>query len=270
MSESTRAEKAVSAETQKAPMPSATQKTPDPKAADEASPKGEATQQKVEGAEAKLPEGVKERTTEQFEKLQKQLAEERSKRVKAEQVFSKLTPQPTQPVQPTAPTVPDYFNPETGEVDVLKLERQNQTLRQQVGQLNQRVQGIADADQAKQESEAFKAYPELDPNGDKFNQTFHDSVSGLLTNALFKGEKITFKEAAERVAKLSSKEAKKAEKAGAEKALEQLTPKEQAALEATGRSDKRIPSVDLASLQRRTREGDINAIYERIRRVPKK
>jgi len=245
---------AESADTQPASMPDADQKTPDPTVPSETSPSGEG-QKGVEGKKATLPVGVKERTTAQFEKLKTQLAEERSKRVKAEQIFTTLkgTPQPrTQQPEPVG-----------------NAERQNAQLRQQVTKLSHQVQGIAVIETEKQEKEAFNAYPSLNPEGKKFNQEFHNAVSGLLTNSLLKGDKTTFKEAADRIVGLSRKEVKQAEKAGADKALEQLTPKEQAALEATGRSDKRLPSTDLADLQERTRHGDIDAIHERIKNLPK-
>lgn len=268
MTDQTKAEPAESGETQQAPMPSADSKTPEPEAPAEARPQGEG-KQAVEGQESKLPEGVKERTTEQFEKLQTQLADERGRRVKAEQVFNKIwTPQPQQAQQQPAP-LPDYYNPDTGEVDVTKLDQHNQALRQQVTQLSQTVQGFADENQTKQEEEAFASYPELNPSGSKFNQEFHNAVSGYITNTLLKGEKVTFKKAADKIANLSTKDVKKAEKEGAKQALEQLSPKEQAALEATGRSDKRLPTVDLAELRRRTAAGDDNAIFERLKNIPK-
>ena len=270
MTDQSQAKPVESGETQPSPMPSDNQKTPEPEAPAEASPQGEG-KQAVEGQETKLPEGVKERTTEQFEKLQKQLAEERGRRVKAEQVFNKIrTPQPTQQAQPQQPaSLPEYYNPDTGEVDVIKLEQQNQQMRQQFQQLSQTVQGINDENQEKQEQEAFASYPELNPSGSKFNQDFHNAVSGYLTNTLLKGEKVSFKSAADKIAGLSNREIKKAEKAGVTKALEQLSPKEQAALEAQGRSDKKLPTVDLADLRRRTAAGDESAIYERLKNIPK-
>jgi len=265
---------AENTDTQQASMPDAEQKTADPEVPQAASPQGEG-QQETKGKEAKLPEGVKERTTKEFQKLRKQLAEERSKRVKAEKVFTDLgqIPQPVDQAQPQQqPTVPSYFNPETGEIDVSRLEQQNIQLRNQVAQLGQQVQGITDAEQYKQEQEAYAAYPELDPNRDEFNQTFHNAVSGYLTNTLLKGDRVTFKTAADNIAGLSKKEVKKAEKAGADKALEQLTPKEQASLEAAGRSDKRKASPEeLEELRRRTRQSSnskdsLDAIVTRLRR----
>ena len=242
---------AEKAETQPSSMPNDKQ-TPEPTVPSEASPPtGGEGKEGVEGKEAELPAGVKERTTEQFEKLKSRLADERSKRIKAEQIFTALkgTPKPAQ--QPKG------------------VAQQNVELRQQVNNLSRQVQGLAVVETEKQEREAFASYPSLDPEGSKFNEGFHDAVTGLLTNSLLRGKKITFKEAADKIAGLSKKELKKAEKAGADKALEQLTPKEQASLEAAGRSDKRLPSTDLAELQARTRRGDIDAIHERIKNLPK-
>lgn len=262
MSEDTRTKQAESEETQQPPLSSGDQKTAEPAEPAEVSPRGE-DQTEAAGDEAKLPDGVKERTSEQFEKLKTQLAEERTQRTKLEQMFGQSSPQP-------ANKVPDYYDPETGTVDVGKLEAHNANLKNEIEGLKGQVQGIAQSEQVKQEQETYQSYPDLDPVSTKFNQPFHDAVSGLLTNSLLKGEQISFKQAADRISGLSDGALKKAEKAGVEKAIESLTPKEQAALEATGRSDRgqqQEKTETLENLRQGTRHGDVDSIVERMKRA---
>lgn len=250
-------------ETPAEPTPSSEQKTSEP-VAEEASPKGDSASQ-ARGEELELPEGAKERTAQQFEKLRRELKEERERARRYEQMFGKqVQPQTPKPQEPTR----DWYDPETNMVDVNKLQQYNQYLESQVGQLNQRVQSIAESDQRKQELEAFGTYPELDPNADKFDRNFSDAVQGALTSAYLRGETPTFKEVADKIAEFAGKRVKAAEKEGATKAMEQLTPKEQASLEATGRSDKRTEvREDAQELAKRTRTGDIDAIMERLKGV---
>ena len=68
---------------------------------------------------------------------------------------------------------------------------------------------------------------------------------------------------------ISSEAAEEAEKKGAKKAVEDLTPKEQASLEATGRSDQRSETVSsLEDLRQRSRRGDLEAVVERLKNIP--
>lgn len=253
-------------ETPAAPTPSAEQKTSEP-VAEVASPSGESTSQ-ASGEELELPDGTKERTTQQFEKLKQELREERERAKRYEQMLGRQV-QPQVPRQVQKPDS-NWYDPDTNMVDVNKLQRYNQYLESQVGQLSQRVQSITESDQRKQELETFSVYPELDPNANSYDKDFSDAVQGALTSAYLRGETPTFKEVADKIANFAGKKVKVAEKQGATKAMEQLTPKEQASLEATGRSDKRVEvRQDEAQLQQRTRIGDIDAILERLKGVPK-
>jgi hypothetical protein len=255
-------DKSAEKPTQEEATPTSEQKTSEPAKEPEAKPKAS-----VEGEDTKLPEGVKERTAERFQKLQEQLKRERELRIQLEKAA-----QPGK--QPTAePQVPDdWYDPVTGSVDVDKLRQREKTYTQKISQLEQQVQGVQNQTIAQQEKEAFASYPELDPSGKNFDEDFHDAVQGHLTSQLFKGKSVTFKEAADKISKFANKHASKAEKEGAKKALEQLSPKEQAALEATGgRSDRRLPESDLAQLQQESRQGGdrgIRAVMERMKRIP--
>lgn len=248
---------------QPASMPNAEQQVPEVNVNESASPQGESPQ--TTNTEVELPEGTKERTTREFEKLKTQLAQERQQRMKIEQMFSGMRQSQPQPVN----QVPDYFNPETGEINVDKLEARNRQLESQLQQLSGTVKSITEKEQIQQEQEAYASYPELNPNnGNKFNQVLHRAVTGYLTDAYLRGENPTMKQAADAINGIRAKDIKEAEKKGATQAMQQLTPKEQASLEATGRSDRRTEVIgNLERLQQRSREGDFNAIAERLKNI---
>lgn len=59
-----------------------------------------------------------------------------------------------------------------------------------------------------------------------------------------------------------------AKKEAASEAVEQLTPKEQASLEAAGNPGRRSQAnSNLPDLQQRTRKGDLEAVMERIKNI---
>lgn len=246
-------------QTQPAPMPSAEQQVPEVASPEIASSQEVSTQ--IASTEGNLPDDTRERTKREFEKLKTQLAQEREQRMRYQQMFATPQPQPTN-------QLPDYYNPETGEVDVLKLEQRNRSLEQQLHQLSGTVQSITAKEQQQQEEETYKAYPELDPNTGKFNQALHRAVTGYLTDAYLRGENPTFKQAADAINSLRAKEIAQAEVKGAEQALQQLSTKEQASLEAIGRSDKRQEvAANVEALSLRSRRGDMSAVAERLARL---
>ena len=242
------------------PMPSSEQNVPETQPA-EASPQGDSQAQRVE--EPTLPEGVPERTSEQFNKLKRQLAEEKEKRLSYERVMSKYTPPQ---VQAPPSQTPEWYNPETQEVQVSALDNKFRTLEQQLQSANRTIQGFVSQEDERQAKETYQDHPDLDPNGAKFNEEFHKAVVGYLATAYAEGKNPSMKQAADAIKSIGSSGIKKAEEAGAKKALESLTPKEQASLEATGRSDNR-PVVSMDDLQDRSRKGDIGAIMERLKNI---
>lgn len=259
-------DKPESADTPKEPMPSSKQ-TPPEKA--EAGPQGEgqaeAAKEAVEG-EGTLPKGVKERTANEFEKLRQELRAEKERRARVERMMQSInrTPLPQQ-----QPFQPDYYDPETGEVDVNRLEGRIGGAEAQARQALQTAQRIIDSEDKKQEKAAYKAHPQLDPNTDSFNEDFQRAVIGYLASEYREGKATTLKQAADRVKSFSKADLKKAEEAGAVQARESLTPKEQATMEATGRSDRRSQTgTELETLRQQTRRGDARAIQERLKNIP--
>lgn len=201
-----------------------------------------------------LPADTKSRTTEQFNKLKRDLAAEREKNAKHERAYAQTQ------------AIPEWYDPSTGIVDPNRLQQREQMLINELNSLKQQVGGYTKQSEAAQEKEAYTAYPEL-----KNNDRFHEEVIRKLATEFALGNNPTMKEAADSVMEFAKGLTTKAEKEGARKALEQLAPKEQASLEATGRSDRRGPSIDLASLSRQSRyggDGGTAAILARLKNIP--
>jgi hypothetical protein len=241
-------------------MPSSDQNTPDSIGATQVADAGQEAEPATVDEGQELPEGVKERTAQQFDKLKKELAVERERRMRLERTF------------PSAPstselTKPDWYDESTGLVDVTKLSQREANLRRELSQVKTQLQGFARLTEIQQEKEAYAVYPELDPNGGKLDEKFQKQVVSYLATAFADGQNPTLKEAADEVMSWAKKLANKAEADGARKALEQLSPKEQASLEATGRSDRRLPSVDFDEIRATTRRGGRAGIEATMQRI---
>ena len=123
----------------------------------------------------------------------------------------------------------------------------------------------------RQEQEAYATYPELNPNSKNVDKGFFRKTRAVLMDSIinpqdYGGKPLTLKQAADFVKKPEAAAAAQGEQAGVQKALSQLTPKEQASLEATGRSDRRSQTLPTENLAERSREGDVNAVVERLKR----
>lgn len=254
------ADKTAETETPSEAMPVPEQKTSEPIETTDAAER----ETSVDETELELPKDSKERTQEQFEKLKSQLAEERAKRVSLERVFTPTT-------QSQSQDKPDWYDPDTNSVDVSKLQEREALMQQKMSTLESQLTGINRKEEKIQEKEAYATYPELNPKSGDFDDNFQEQLISYMATSFAKGKQITMKQAADNIIALSEKRAKKAEKEGAQKALESLSPKEQAALEATGRSDRRLPSEDHDSLRAKSRQGGRSgqeAIMKRLSRIP--
>lgn len=246
--------------TQQEALPTSEQKTSERVEPTEAA----AREPEVVETELELPEGSRERTTEQFEKLKTQLAQERAKRTRLERAFVK-------PAQPQTQGVPEWYDQETQSVDVGKLQQREVNLQQKINTLETQLTGITRKEEELQEKEAYATYPELNPKSGNFDERFQKQLVSYMATEFAEGNNPTMKQAADDIISLVERRAKKAEKAGAQKALESLSPKEEAALEATGRSDRRLPTEDLASIRARSRQGGragLEAVMKRLSRIP--
>lgn len=242
--------------------PSEKQKTSQSSSDDQALKEG--TSQRQDGSDLKLPDGAKQRTAEQFKKLKQQLADERGKRIEAEKLISNQY----NPVTKTSQS-PDYYNPETGVVDVHKLNQRLTAAEQRAISAERRSKNFQASEDRKQELDAYKAYPELNPRATNFNEDFHNAVVGMLSNAYAKGKTPTVKSIAKKIKSFSSSDTAKAKEEGAVQAMKQVNQKDQAALEATGRSDRRTQVGNLNDLRKRSNHNDMSAIAERLGRMSK-
>lgn len=218
--------------------------------------------QEVTGEELTLPQDVKGRTAEQFEKLKEQLRDERLRREEAERY---LTQQ-----QYVAPQQSPIYDPDTGYVDVNELE----TLREKAARA-EKLAAQADKKLEKfviqqQEAEAYASYPELNTKSKDYDKGFANMARALITDSIINpkdhGGELTLKQAADRLKGVSAKVIEAERQNAKVEAVEQLTPKEQASLEATGRSDRR-GEVDFNynDLRNATRRGDKEAVIARLR-----
>jgi len=267
MTDETRAEEAPATENQAEAVPTSEQETTQSTEVVEDAPTQEVPQT-TETADLQLPEGTKDRTAEQFDKLKSQLRDERLRREEAEILSQQY--QYSQYSQTQTSAAKPLYDQNTGYVDVQELEKMRTTSTKAESRAVKAEKKLEKFIQDQQEREAFSSYPELNKKGKDFDPELNVLVRGVLTDSImnpkdYGGRELTLKEAADRIKSLSNKELAKAEQLGAEKAVKQLTPKEQASLEATGRSDRREPEVDYATLRRRSQRGDRSAIIERLR-----
>lgn len=251
-------------ETQESAMPAEEQQTADiPKAEGEQPVQAEQPQAEGEG---ELPEGVKERTTQEFEKLREKLRTERQRRMYLENAFDRFEPQQQQ-------QAPPVYDPNTGLINeqaLTNVQRQASVAEQRAARAEQ---SLREFKLQQEEREAFGAYPELNPLNKSHNKAFHRQVRAILTDAMlnpddYDGRQLSFKEAADLAKRVNPQLLESAKKEGAKEAIENLTPKEQASLEATGTpARRRDVETDLDTLKKRSRKGDLGAIVERLKKV---
>ena len=268
MADEQQANTTVETDTQPEPVPSSEEQTPPSVEGAEAEP-GRAVSKEPETDKEGLPEEVSDRTRREFDKLRKQLREERTKRLETEGAFNAMRPR----TQPAAPANPDWMiDPESGTVDVNKLGQAWTNLEQRAARAEQSVNRYIEDTQKR---EAFKSHPELDSTSDNFDEDLHKRTRAFLFDSMmnpndYQNKTLTYKEAADLAKGSLGKATEKAKAEGAKEAKEQLTPKEQASLEATGRSDKRnITSANLKDLEVRSRQAGragTDAIAERLKR----
>lgn len=226
--------------------------------------------------ELALPDGVKDRTAEQFEKLKQQLAEERTRRMEVEQYYNSLsqTSAPVNPyLQPQVPTEAPIYNPETGEVNIQSLEEMRRKTAEAELAAKRTQEQFQKYLEKQQEAEAYSVHPDIDPKSREFDQDKYKITRAILADSMFNpkdygGQELTLKQAADLAARQQAKQIEQVKKEVAQQVVEQVTPKEQASLEAIGRSDARVSVQDHQSLSLRTRTGDWDAIAARMKGIP--
>jgi len=177
-----------------------------------------------------LPAEVEEqRRAFQEQRLEiKRLKEEKEARVKSESAFDVFRPKAAPQPQSGPIRVEDYKDPYTGEVDWNKYDGAVNNALQRVQQ-TARFEAQQTTTDLLDEREARTKYPDLFADKDS-----EQDIADKWLAAKMRGENPSISDIADRVAKRFGTAVSKAEKVGAEKVLEQITPKEQAALAAEG------------------------------------
>jgi len=259
--------------TQDAAMPTVEQKVPMPSQTDNGGAQQEVTPQLAQGSG--LPNEVSERTKREFDKLQEQLRAEREERIRLQGVWNTVAPQTPQQTKP-------LYDPTTGLLDesvFTDVQRRASEAEARAKQAEARVQQyeqnqIRSKDELELQ-EAVVAHPELDSTGKQFDKRLHNQVRAILQDSLLHPEDygpktLTYKQAADLAKGIDQKKLDEARQDGTNQALEQLSPKEQASLEATGSPARRAEvNSPLPDLRARTRKGDIDSIVQRMRGLSK-
>lgn len=234
-------------ETQVAPTPSAEQQTPE--VVDETKQDG-------------LPEGASERTATRFEELTGQLREERQRREALEGAFKAMQPKEAAP-EP-------IYDPNTGYVNeqvLTDIQRRSIEAEQRATKAEQAVQSYL---QEQENRRAYEVHPESNPDSKQFDKELKKRAAAIILHSMvnpqdYDGKQLSLKEAYDYLKGTQNSAVESAKRQGAQQAIEQLTPKEQAALEATGTSAGRSNiAQNLDTLRQQTRRGSLDAIVQRL------
>jgi len=233
-----------------------------------------ATQEQT-GEKPQVSEELPEDTEEQRRAFQnmrqelKRLKEEKEARVKSESAFDVFRPKVTPQPQVGPIRVEDYQDPYSGEVD---WSRYNNAVNTALAQTQQtaRFEAQRTSEEIIDENNARNKYPEVFEDSD-----LEEEAAARWLFDRMSGKNTPLTKIAESIARKSSKAVAKAEKIGAEKILEEVTPKEQAALAAAGEtsasSRQAISDEEFEKLQRQSRgKGRLSeeAIAQRLKGVP--
>lgn len=227
------------------------------------------TENTAEESDQTLPDGVSERTKEEFEKLKKHNAELKSQldqikgsnRPDKTSVLDEIHPQ----VEVASDTRDEKLNlvDENGYIDIdllnktlLESKRQTEEVRREAELAKQQIARFQETEKMKK---IHNQFPQLDPyNVEKFDKRFYDFVKNELLGQMMEG-----KEDVEAAALKASdffnpkKDEIKEEKKQAIASREQVnTPK--------GASTGSSSPVDHDDLVRGTYKGDANAIFKRL------
>lgn len=225
--------------------------------------------------EESLPEGVKDRTAEQFEKLKetnrtlKERLEAYEKQTKAESVLDSLKPKKDAQATPTNQPAKRGLVDESGYVDTNALESSISNAEKKAIEAEKKAmeaqERLAKFEETQQIKTAHEMYPELDPNSSNFDQKFFNLVRNELIGQMMSGEKDVLKAASTvksyyQPVRVEEKEAQKAEEAKEQKAN----------INAGQNRSGRVSNFALAEeseLIQATRKGKKGALAERLKRA---
>lgn len=186
----------------------------------------------------------------------KRLKEESEARVKTESAFDAFRPKQVPSVELNQN---QFIDPVTGDFDWSRYNQQVVANANQVAgvQANQVVNEKLDEYQARNQ------FPEVFANPEAEQET-----ADLWVAAKLRGENVSISDIAKKVANRFSKTVSKAEKVGAEKVLNELTPKEQASLSAQSNNGTQSVASDNSDASRlKVRMGDDNELARLMSKV---
>ncbi len=189
----------------------------------------------------------------------KRLKEEIESRQKNESAFEIFKPKP----QLTSFSSEQFVDPITGEVNLQAMNQaQEATITAKVtAQMEQRLA------QEKDEDNARRLHPELFADPD-----IEQEIADRWFAATMRGEKVTVTDIANKVGKRFQKALTKAEEVGAQKALQDVAPKEKVALTASGQSSSSAQRQISAEQDQRIIEsirfGSDDALAEAMSKIP--
>ena len=227
-------------------------------------------EQTAEETEPQLPDGVKERTAEEFEKLKeanRQLKAELETRTQAptQSVLESLRPQDVFPnlSNAQAQQIAEQVFDEQGYVDPnllnQKLANAEKTAQQAILAAQQAQQQLKKFEETQVTQQVYQKYPQLDPNGQQFDAQFYKRVQNELIGQMMQGKE-NLVEAAETVDKLFTQAAQK------QVEVQEARNLKQQASSNLGTSQGTSAPVDHAYLVDETRKGNPDALAERLKR----
>lgn len=239
----------------------------------------EIVEPQAEPEELTLPDGVKERATEQFEKLKaknKELSEKLALHEASQQerpsFFNEPLPTPVQYQGLTQEQIDSQTHSLVDKEGYLDVESLNATLRTQ----NERVlRAEGEAKRARQEVErynhkqevtsTYKEFPELDPDNEGFDVRFYDMVTNEIYGQTMQGKRQDFLTAAKKVSDLYNPKDKKTQEASSKEAEREIskTKRVQASTPVGGGKGTAEP-IDQEQLVTESRKGSMEAIYKRL------
>lgn len=189
----------------------------------------------------------------------KKLKEEVEARKQSESAFAAFKPRP----QLTSFSSDQFVDPETGTVNVqaLTAAQEAHITAKVTAQMEQRLAEEKDEDNARRQYPELFADPEIE-----------QEIADRWIAAKLRGENPLVVDIANKVNKRFEKALSKAEKAGAEKALQDIAPKEKVALTATGQSatsaQRQIESENNEAIMEAVRFGNNDALAQAMSKIP--
>lgn len=189
----------------------------------------------------------------------KRLKEEMTARKQNESAFAVFKPKP----QLTSFSSEQYTDPVTGEINLQALTAAQEThITNKVrAEMEQRLSEEKDEDNARRQHPDLFADPDVE-----------QEIADRWFAAKMRGEKVTVTDIAGKVSKRFQTVLNKAEKVGAEKALQDIAPKEKVALTATGQSStaaqRQINAEDQQATLQAVRFGNEDALANAMSKIP--